>query len=48
MIVKQLLSVVSYLSTQRIVHYDLKPQNIIFQNGLTKVLDFGICKIIDN
>lgn len=45
---KQLLSVVSYLSTQRIVHYDLKPQNIIFQNGLTKVLDFGICKIIDN
>lgn len=31
-----------------VVHYDLKPQNIMFHNGLLKVLDFGICKTIDN
>lgn len=48
MIARQLLSVIVYLSSQRIVHYDLKPQNIMFQNGIPKVLDFGICKIIDS
>ena len=47
-IIEQLLSVVFYLSSQKVVHYDLKPQNIIFDNGLPKVLDFGICKTFDS
>jgi tousled-like kinase len=47
-IAQQLLSVIAYLSEQRIVHYDLKPQNIIFQDGLPRVLDFGVCKVFDS
>jgi len=31
-----------------VVHYDLKPQNIMFQYGVPKVLDFGVCKTIDS
>ena len=48
MIVGQLLSVVAYLSSQKVVHYDLKPQNIMFDEGRPKVLDFGICKTFDS
>lgn len=28
----------------KIVHYDLKPQNILFHKGRVKVTDFGLCK----
>ena len=48
MVVQQLLSVILYLSQQRVVHYDLKPQNIMFDQGVPKVLDFGICKTFDS
>lgn len=49
-IIMQIASVIFYLSSQvpAIIHYDLKPQNIIFSEGMVKVLDFGICKIIDS
>ena len=30
------------------IHYDLKPQNIIFHNGMLKVTDFGLCKTMKN
>ena len=34
-------------SSKKIVHYDLKPQNIMFHQGLIKILDFGLNKQID-
>ena len=30
-----------------VVHFDLKPANILFHEGVVKVTDLGICKIID-
>ena len=49
MIISQILSGLKYLneSKQRIIHFDLKPQNIIFHNGEVKITDFGLCKIVD-
>lgn len=32
----------------KIIHYDLKPQNILFHDGIVKLVDFGLCKIVDN
>ena len=50
MIIHQLAEVVYYLGSRvpAVIHYDLKPQNIIFSKGLLKVLDFGICKTMDS
>ena len=30
------------------IHYDLKPANIFLHNGIVKILDFGICKLMEN
>lgn len=45
---KQLFSAVDYLSKLKepIIHYDLKPSNIIFHEGIVKILDFGLSKIM--
>jgi serine/threonine protein kinase len=32
------------LSSENILHRDLKPTNILFHNGVIKVADFGFCK----
>ncbi len=47
-IVKQLLSALAYLnrSKPKIIHYDLKPQNIMLHKGVVKIIDFGLCKVI--
>jgi serine/threonine protein kinase len=29
-----------------VIHYDLKPANILFHNGTIKIVDFGISKIM--
>ena len=49
LIISQILSGLKYLTDQKqkIIHYDLKPQNIIFHNGEVKITDFGLCKIIE-
>lgn len=48
-IVQQLVYAVKYLHEQkmRVIHYDLKPANILFHQGIIKVVDFGICKTIE-
>ena len=46
LIISQILSGLKYLNEQKeiIIHYDLKPQNILFHNGEVKITDFGLCK----
>eukprot|EP00350_Pseudokeronopsis_sp_OXSARD2_P011001 CAMPEP_0170553866 /NCGR_PEP_ID=MMETSP0211-20121228/11704_1 /TAXON_ID=311385 /ORGANISM="Pseudokeronopsis sp., Strain OXSARD2" /LENGTH=436 /DNA_ID=CAMNT_0010862487 /DNA_START=666 /DNA_END=1976 /DNA_ORIENTATION=- len=48
LIISQILSGLKYLNDQKqkIIHYDLKPQNILFHNGEVKITDFGLCKTI--
>ena len=49
LILNQILSGIRYLHTHKhkIIHYDLKPQNIIFHKGEIKISDFGLCKIME-
>lgn len=48
--VKQILCALNYLFQlkDKVIHYDLKPTNIIFHEGVIKILDFGLCKTIDS
>ena len=47
-ILKYILNGLKYLHEHKlkIIHYDLKPQNIIFNKGEIKIADFGLCKIM--
>lgn len=49
-IIKQVLCALNYLSNlkERVIHYDLKPGNIMFHNGIIKILDFGLCKVMED
>uniref|UniRef100_A0A915LHL2 Protein kinase domain-containing protein n=1 Tax=Meloidogyne javanica TaxID=6303 RepID=A0A915LHL2_MELJA len=53
-IIMQVVSALKYLSEQKypIIHYDLKPANILLQSGTTsgeiKITDFGLSKTIEN
>ena len=48
-IITQILSGLKYLNIDRkIIHYDLKPQNILFNEGEIKISDFGLSKILNN
>ena len=46
-ILKQILSAFKVLMSRNILHRDLKPGNIIFNNNTVKVADFGFCKILE-
>ena len=49
LLIRQILSGLKYLNNHKtkVIHYDLKPQNIIFHKGSLKITDFGLCKIMD-
>ena len=48
-IISQILEGLIYLNNlpNKIIHYDLKPENIIFNNMEIKISDFGLSKIIE-
>jgi tousled-like kinase len=51
-VMMQLASALKYLADQKIIHYDLKPANILFHSSMTqcldiKVTDFGLSKIME-
>lgn len=46
---KQVCKAVQYAHSNFIVHRDLKPDNLLVKNnGIVKILDFGIAKMIDD
>lgn len=49
-IISQILSGLEYLNKlqKKIIHYDLKPQNIIFNHMEVKISDFGLAKIMED
>ena len=49
-IISQILYGLEYMNKlqKRIIHYDLQPQNIIFNNMEVKISDFGLAKIMDD
>ena len=48
-IIIQIFQGLKYLNEQSrpIIHFDLKPANILFHNGEVKITDFGLSKILD-
>lgn len=46
LIIRQVMSAIRYLHElpDKVIHYDLKPQNILFHKGRVKITDFGLCK----
>ena len=46
LILRQVMSAIRYLHElpDKVIHYDLKPQNILFHKGRVKITDFGLCK----
>eukprot|EP00741_Cyanophora_paradoxa_P016426 tig00020912_g15861.t1 len=49
-IIHQVFSGLKYLNSQKkkIIHYDLKPGNILFHKGEAKITDFGLSKILED
>ena len=45
-VMMQVFTGLKYLEKNRIIHYDLKPANILFHNGEVKITDFGLSKIL--
>ena len=49
-VIVQILSALRYLNTppNKVIHYDLKPGNILYNKGSVKIADFGLSKIVDH
>ncbi|CAK71356.1 unnamed protein product (macronuclear) [Paramecium tetraurelia] len=50
LLVGQIISAIKYLNNHKnkIIHYDLKPQNILFHLNELKISDFGLCKVLED
>ncbi|CAD8067384.1 unnamed protein product [Paramecium primaurelia] len=48
LIIQQILNAIKYIHQSNIIHYDIKPQNILFHQNEIKLSDFGLCKVVDN
>jgi len=50
--IRQIVAALKYLfqngTVRKVIHYDLKPQNILFHRGELKLADFGLCKIMND
>lgn len=44
----ELLEALSYLKSMKVLHLDLKPQNILIHKGVIKIADFGLSCICDS
>ncbi len=49
-VVIQILNSLRYMNTppNKVIHYDLKPGNILYHKGNVKIVDFGLSKIVDH
>ena len=49
-VIIQILSALRYMNSQpsKIIHYDLKPGNILYHKGNVKIVDFGLSKVVDH
>jgi tousled-like kinase len=49
-VIIQILSALRYMNTppHKVIHYDLKPGNVLYHKGNVKIVDFGLSKIVDH
>ena len=49
-VIIQILSALRYMNTQphKVIHYDIKPGNILYHKGNVKIVDFGLSKVVDH
>ena len=49
-VIIQVLSALRYLNTppNKVIHYDIKPGNILYNKGQVKIADFGLSKTVDH
>ena len=49
-VIIQILSALRYMNTapNKVIHYDLKPGNILYNKGNVKIVDFGLSKTVDH
>jgi serine/threonine protein kinase len=43
---RQLFEGLEFLHSEKIIHFDIKPQNILILDGVLKIGDFGNAKLI--